>query len=521
MNLSRVFWVLGILLRPFAVLFLVPAAVDFGYGNPVEGTTFLGCALFSFLIARFLNRLHRSTDELRRVEAIAVVANAWLMAALLGSLPYIQQDFSFIDGLFESMSGFTTTGSTIFQDHHWDNVTNGLFFWRAMTQWLGGMGIIVLFVAILPMLAVAGRQMFFAEAPGPEEAALTPRIRHTALALWKLYIGLTALQVFLLWKFGGMDLFDSVCHAFTTLAAGGFSPAARSIEAYSATAQWIIVAFMFLAGTSFALQFRALRRPKVLVRDTEFRAYLLITALAGSLIALLLAISPGHGFEESMRHGLFQTASILTTTGYASEDFNLWQDRSLMVLFMLMFIGGCAGSAGGGPKVIRIVVLGKFLAREVLLALHPRAVRRVRIAGRPLARETVSQIVAFIVAYLTVFAIAALLAGLIENDFLVGVTGSIATLGNIGPGFGSLGPMGTFGDLSVWTKLLFTITMWIGRLEVMAVFILFHPDVLRAVRRGIKQIERPLPNPAEPTSPEPNPPETQSGSSAEPKPPAP
>jgi len=479
MRLRQVLRVLGLLLRPFSVLLLVPAAVDLFYGNPWAAVSFAAAALLAFLIALLLHRLKGEMDEIGRVEAMGIVANAWLMAALLGSIPYVQQGLSFVDAFFESMSGFTTTGSTIFTAQHWHSITPGLIFWRAMTQWLGGMGIIVLFVAVLPALAVAGRRMFFAEAPGPEEEALTPRIRHTALALWKLYIALTALEVVLLKAFGGMSLFDSVCHAFTTLAAGGFSPHERSIAGYSATAQWIIVPFMFLAGASFALQYRSLRRPWRMVRDTEFRTYALLTLFAGLIIAWVLAA--GHDFEESLRHGFFQAASILTTTGYASDDFNLWSEGAMMVLLMLMFIGGCAGSAGGGPKVIRVVVLVKFLAREVLTAMHPRAVRKLRVGGRPLQEETARQVVGFFVAYLTVFAVVAVAAGIIENDLWVGLTGSIVTLGNIGPGFGALGPMASFGDLSVGTKLLFTFNMWVGRLEVLAVFVIFHPEVLRSL----------------------------------------
>ncbi|MHC4931791.1 MAG: TrkH family potassium uptake protein [Planctomycetota bacterium] len=482
MRLRHVFAVLGHLLRPFAILLLVPAAVDFGYGNLYGALGFCAAAIVSFLFGRLLSGRERvEAGDLVRVEAMAVVASAWLMAALIGSLPYLQQGLGFVDALFESMSGFTTTGSTIFMPEHWSSLTKGLFFWRAMTQWLGGMGIIVLFVAVLPALAVAGRQMFFAEAPGPEEAALTPRIRHTAMALWRLYIALTVLQALLLRLFGNMTLYEGVCHAFTTLAAGGFSPNGRSLAGYGATAQWIVIPFMFLAGASFALQFRALRSPRVFGRDTEFRAYFMLVIFAGLIIAVLLAGTPGHGFESSLRHGFFQAVSILTTTGYASEDFNLWSQGALMVLGALMFIGGCAGSAGGGPKVVRIVVLAKFLAREVLVVLHPRAVRAVRIGGRPLQMDTMRQIVGFAVAYLAVFSVVAVLAGIIENDFAVGVTGSIVTLGNIGPGFGRIGPMETFGDLSVLTKILFILSMWVGRLEVMTVLILFHPELMRTL----------------------------------------
>jgi trk system potassium uptake protein TrkH len=479
MRLRNVFWVLGLVLRPFAVLLLLPAAVDFYYGAELCALTFVGVALLAFLLGSQLRLLRGRAEEMGRLEAMAVVASSWLFAALLGAIPYVQQGLGVVDSFFESMSGFTTTGSTILQAWHWEGLSRGLFFWRAMTQWLGGMGIIVLFVAILPALAVAGRQMFFAEAPGPEEAALTPRIRHTAVALWKLYIGLTLLEATLLSLFSRMTVYEGICHAFTTMAAGGFSPHARSLAGYGAAAQWIVLPFMFLAGASFALQYRALFRPRVVGRDTEFRTYALLILFAGLMIGVIIAGSAGHDFEASLRHGLFQATSILTTTGYASEDFNQWPQGALMVLGALMFIGGCAGSAGGGPKVIRLIILIKFLARELLIVLHPRAVRMLRVNRRPLPTETMRQIVGFIVAYLTVFAVVALLAGIIEDDLRIGMTGSIVTLGNIGPGYGAIGPMETFAHLSPLTKLLFAFAMWVGRLEVMTVLVLFHPDLMR------------------------------------------
>jgi len=486
MRPRNVFGVLGLFLPPFALILCAPALVDLAHGRWDAALAFAGTALAALLLGRLLARQRVEAQALGRLEALAVVANAWLMAAAFGAVPYLQQGFGPVDALFESMSGFTTTGSTIFRTEDFARVTQGLVFWRSLTQWLGGMGIIVLFVAVLPALAVAGRHMFFAEAPGPEEEALTPRIRHTAVALWKLYIGLTVLETLLLRFFGGMDLFGAVCHSFTTLAAGGFSPHPLSIAGHSVAAQWIITPFMFLAGASFSLQYRALRRPRLLLRDAELRTYACITLFGGLVLALLLAGTRGHGFEASLRHGFFQTSSILTTTGYASEDFNLWSSDALMVLGALMFIGGCAGSAGGGPKVVRMVLVVKFLAREVLVALHPRAVKVVRIGGRPVVNETMRQIVGFLVAYFAVFALSAVLAGVIEDDLRVGITGSIATLGNIGPGFGRIGPMETFGGLHPVTKLLFVFNMWVGRLEVMTVLVLFHPEVLRTVlqRRG-------------------------------------
>ncbi|MHC4135219.1 MAG: TrkH family potassium uptake protein [Planctomycetota bacterium] len=483
MRPRNVLGVLGLILRPFAVVLLVPAAVDLYYGRPDAAAVFVATAAAAFGLGLLLRRMRAETQDLVRIEAMAVVASSWLLAALFGSVPYMQQGLAPIDALFESMSGFTTTGSTIFQREDFIRLSRGLIFWRAMTQWLGGMGIIVLFVAVLPALAVAGRRMFFAEAPGPEEEALTPRIRHTAAALWRLYIALTGIEAMLLVSVGDMSLYDAICHSFTTLAAGGFSPNGRSLAGYSAAAQWIVVPFMFLAGASFALQYRALKSPKVLVRDTEFRTYVGIVVFAGLSIAVLIAGTPGHDFEASLRHGLFQATSILTTTGYASEDFNLWQPGALMVLGCLMFIGGCAGSAGGGPKVVRVVIIAKFLAREVLVALHPRAVRMVRLGGRPVQRETLRQIVGFLVAYVTIFALVAVLVGVIENDLSVGMTGSIVTLGNIGPGFGAIGPMESFGPLSPFSKLLFIFSMWVGRLEVMTVLVLLHPDVIRTALR--------------------------------------
>jgi len=487
MNPRNVVGVLGLLLRPFALLLLVPSLLDFVDNRLSSAMTFAVTACVIYVSGILISRRRIDVNRISRIEALAVVANAWLLAAVLGAVPYMEHGFGFTDALFESMSGFTTTGATIFRSHDFAVATRGLIFWRSLTQWVGGMGIIVLFVAVLPALAVAGRQMFFAEAPGPEEEALTPRIRHTAAALYRLYIGLTALEALLLSTLGGMTVFDAVCHSCTTLAAGGFSPHPRSLAGHTPASQWICTVFMFLAGASFALQYRALRRPRVLVRDTEFRAYSWILLGSGVLMAglLVMTMEPGaYTLESSLRHGLFQAASILTTTGYASQDFNLWSQSTLMVLAGLMFIGGCAGSAGGGPKVVRMVILFKFLAREVLIALHPRVVKVIRLGGRPVPRDTTRQLVGFLVAYLTIFGVVALITGVIENDFRVGFTGSIVTLGNIGPGFGKIGPMETFADLTMASKLLFTFNMWVGRLEVMSVLVLLHPSVLRTLLPG-------------------------------------
>jgi trk system potassium uptake protein TrkH len=481
LRIGAVLAIVGLLLKPFAGLLLVPAIFDLAGGRPREAVAFCATAAATFLVGLVLARRRPDPGDLSRVEAMAVVALSWLVAAVVGAVPFVQQGFSPVDALFESMSGFTTTGSTIFVEVDYALVSRGLLFWRSFIQWIGGMGIIAVFVAVFPALAVAGRQMFFAEAPGPEDEALTPRIRHTASALWKIYAALTALQVALLWAFGGMTLFDSACHAFATLAAGGFSTHPLSLAGYGPAAQWITIVFMFLAGVSFALQYRALGRPSLLSQDAEFRAYLWIVLLAGVAVAALITVPLALGAEAALRHGFFQTLTLLTATGFASADFALWDAAPLMVLGALMFIGGCAGSAAGGPKVVRIVVLAKFLGREILFALHPRAVRVVRLGGRALPSETLRGIVGFLIAYFATFTVGAMLVAVIENDLTIGITGSIATLGNTGPGFGRIGPMGTFAELSAASKLIFAAEMWVGRLEVMTVLVLFHPDALRAL----------------------------------------
>ena len=474
---SVVTHVLGQILRPFAFVFFVPAAIDYLGGAPRAGLGFLASAALTFALGSLMVRAHARADHLGRIEALAVVSLLWLIVAMLGAVPFLLQGLSPVDGLFESMSGFTGTGSSIFGPEHWSSLSRGLLFWRSFSQWLGGLGIIVLFVAVLPALAVAGRQMFFAETSGMEDEALTPRVRFTAKRLWRLYVVLTALEIALLVGLGGLDLYGASCHAFSTLSAGGFSPYARSAAALGYLPQWIILPFMFLAGASYNLQYRSLRKPSLMLRDPEFRAYLFLVLFAGLLVAFFIA--PGRSFGSALRHGFFQVVSILTATGFASEDFNLWNASALMVLGALMFIGGCAGSAGGGPKVVRMLLLLKYVAREIVFVIHPRAVRPIRLRGKALDRDTTRQIIGFLLSYFGIFAATAVVVGMVEGNLDVGITGSIATLGNIGPGFGEVGPMGGFGGLHAISKVLLTFNMWVGRLEIMAVLILLHPDVLR------------------------------------------
>ena len=479
MRLSIIVKVTGGILRVFGLMFLWPLAVAAYYG---EWTDIGGFALAGALTAatgQAMWRAHREPEpDLRRIEALAVVAGTWLVVAALGSVPYRWAGLSVVDALFESMSGFTTTGATILPDI--GQFGRGLLFWRSLTQWLGGMGVITLFVAILPRLAMGVGQLFFAEAPGPTDDKLTPHIRKTAAVLWRLYLGLT-LAEFVALSVAGMPLYDALCHAMTTLAAGGFSPHPLSIAGYeNAAVEWIICVFMFLAGANFALQYRVLLgRPGVLVRDEEFRVYTGIVLVAALLVTGFLWRAGGEA-GLALRQGLFQTLSILTTTGYASVDFNLWSDQTRMILLTLMFIGGCAGSAAGGPKVIRHVLIGRYTLTELRRTLHPRGVLPVKLGGLVVADGVMRTVLVFFLFYVLMVALCVMAVILLGADLITGVTATMATLGNVGPGLGLVGPMAHYGHLHPVSKLVLTGAMWVGRLEILTVLALLRPEVWRS-----------------------------------------
>ena len=500
MRLTLVAHVTGIILRLFGPLLLLPIFVEWLYGNWRESIGFAIAGASASLTGEIFRRLHPGGKDLTRVEGLAVVSFVWLVVAAFGAIPYVWSGLGVIDSLFESMSGFTTTGATVIRD--FSVYSRGIFFWRSLTQWLGGMGVIALFVAVLPALAIAGRQLFFAEAPGPSEERLTPRIRNTALALWSVYAGLTVIEILLLTLAAGMPLYDSVCNSLTTLAAGGFSPHPASIAGYAnPAAEWIIIAFMFLAGANFSLQYLALRgQPRALLKDPEFRTYAGIVLVATLLLCGALtyfAYSPSEAYATAetttqplagagpwtvLRQSLFQVLTILTTTGFATDDFNLWTEEAKMILFVLMFVGGSAGSAGGGPKVVRILLIVRYAVLELFRAAHPQAVKPVRLGARIVPSDVMRSITAFLLLYLLVFFLSSLVVILLGLDMMTGLTASIATLGNIGPGFGAVGPMASFADLHPVSKLVLFVNMWVGRLEVLTVFVLLQPNVWRTTR---------------------------------------
>jgi len=481
MRVAVVVHVAGVILRLFGVMFLPAAAVALYYGERADAAAFVVSGLASAVVGQLMTRASGAPGEdLRRVEGLAIVASTWVLVAQAAALPYLASGMSPVDALFESMSGLTTTGATVIRD--FSQFGRGMFFWRSLTQWLGGMGVIALFVAVLPRFAIGGRQLFFAEAPGPTDEKITPQIRKTAAALWTVYAGLTMFEAIALIA-AGMPAYDSVCHAFTTLAAGGFSPNGQSIMGYRSPAvEWVITLFMFLAGANFALHYRMLRGElRVFRRDEEFRAYLGIVLVATVLVVVFLGPSAGSLLDRA-RLASFQVVSILTTTGYASADFQLWNDQSRMVLLVLMFIGGCAGSAAGGPKVVRQLLIARYTLLELRRTLHPRGVLPVKLAGRVVPEDVMRSVLVFFLFYLLVFAVCTVIVVALGADLLTGITASIATLGNIGPGLSAVGPMSHFGDLHPVSKVVLTAAMWVGRLEVLTVLALTPPEVWRMAR---------------------------------------
>lgn len=470
---------MGLILFYFGFVILVPIIVALIYEDYHSILPFVTASIVSIFFGVVLTKIFKGPEnynDLKNREGLLIVALTWTAVSLITAIPYMFYGLSVVNSIFEAISGITTTGATILTD--FSLYPKAFFFWRSLSQWLGGMGIIVLFIAILPQLAVAGRQMFFAEAPGPTEEKITPRVRSTAKALWTIYILLTLMEIFLL-IWAGMDPFDSVCNSFSTLAAGGFSPHPESIMGYNnKIAETIIIFFMFLAGASLALQYKVITTGKVsfLGKNSEFRTYAAIVLVSSIILIVLISFFNGYSLLDALRHGFFQIISMITTTGFASQDFELWDARAKIVIFAMMFIGGCAGSAGGGVKVVRILLGFKYMLREIAQSLHPKAILHIKLDRSVVPHDVLKQTLGFIFFYFNILILSTILVSIIENNALIGAGGTAATLGNIGPAFGMLGPMGTYNDLNIITKLIFCINMLVGRLELIPFLVMLHPD---------------------------------------------
>ncbi len=404
------------------------------------------------------------------------VSLAWLTASASGALPFFLAGEipSYTDAFFETMSGFTTTGASILTNI--EGLSYSLLFWRSLTHWLGGMGIVVLTVALFPLLGIGGFQLLKAETPGPSVDKITPRITETAKILWMIYLGLTVLETVLL-MLGGMNLFDSLTHTFGTLATGGFSPKNSSVGFYaSGYIHVVITIFMYLAGVNFIMYFRLLRGDtRSIIKNTEFRVYTGIFIVASLLIAMDLNGTVYGSFGESLRFAGFQAASILTTTGYATADFAAWPSLSKILLFTLMFIGGSAGSTGGGMKVVRIVTILKQGFNEMKYLIYPRGVFRIHLNDRVVKKDTVYVITGMVSLYFFLLLVVTIVVASAGNTILTSFSTALVTLGNIGPGFGMVGPTENYAFFPDYVKWFLSIIMMVGRLEIYTVLVLFTP----------------------------------------------
>ncbi len=414
-------------------------------------------------------------------EGFAVVALAWLATTLFGTLPYLftGEIAAVVDAVFESAAGFSTTGASVVADP--GELSRGVVFWRALTQWLGGMGIIVLSIAVLPLLGVGGVQLARAESPGPTPDRLTPRFRETAKRLWLVYAALTAAEVVLLW-FGDMTLFESVAHAFTTMSTGGFGTDAGSLNAFSAYTQWVVIVFMTLAGVSFALHYRALTYPKAYLEHPELRLYLTILGVAAIVV---LVGTWGGAATDTVRNAIFTVVSLVTTTGYATADFGLWPVALQILVFGLFFVGGMAGSTGGSVKPYRLGVLFQASRADLHRVIHPRGVFVVRLGRDTVPDQIVASVQSFFLLYMVAFMTATLVFGIFESSFgtgmdLVSSASAVASaIGNVGPGLGSVGPTSNFVEVHALNKLLLSFMMILGRLELFPVLLLFTRQLWR------------------------------------------
>ncbi len=481
MKIKTVLHVLSVLMLIISLFIFLSALVALYYREFSSVFAFLKTLLIviPLSLAGYFLTWRSKNGVLGTREGFLLVSSSWIAASLTGALPFL---FSgaiprYTDAFFETMSGFTTTGASILTDI--EGLSHGMLFWRSMTHWLGGMGIVVLTVALLPLLGIGGTQLLRAEAPGPSLDKITPKITQTAKILWLIYVGFTFIEIVLL-MFGGMSLFDASTHTFGTMATGGFSTRAASVGAFdSAFIQIVITVFMVLAGLNFNLYYKIISGNfHGFFRDTEMKVYISIFLVVTLLIGINLLGTYGT-FGKSLQYAGFQAASILTTTGYATADYSLWPAFSKNALFFLMFVGGCSGSTGGGLKVVRIVTLLKLAVHEMKQMVYPSGVFRLRMNGLVMKKDIVYPIAGFFFLYFLLLLTVTLAVSSGGYSILTSFSAALATLGNIGPGFGKIGPAYNYAFFPGYIKWILSAAMMLGRLEIYTVLILITPKFWR------------------------------------------
>ena len=460
-------------------------------------TTFSGVLLILFtsfsIDAHFpyLSYKNKQKFELSSRDGYTLVTLSWFLMAIFSALPfYFYSIFlvdthpfnSYINCFFESISGLTTTGATILNGSQIDTAPKGLMFWRSFTQFIGGIGIIVFSIAILPLLGFGGVQLFRAEVAGPVADKLTPRVKQTAKLLWGIYIGLIVAETIIL-MIEGVSFYDSITHSFTTIATSGFSTHSESIGYFPPIVQYTIIFFMILAATSFSLHFLAIRKGQVeYFKDTEFKVYIGLI-----LLFLVIFFSDNYitnyfrngSFEHGFRDSLFTSVSLLTTTGFTTVDYETWGSTSKTMTFILLFIGGCAGSTTGGIKIIRTILVFKFLGRELKKLIHPKGIFHIKMGDKRVSEEVVSNTVGFYLFYIFIFVLSAILFAFLGSDFITSLSVSASAIGNIGPGLGEIGPSSNWNNLPDIGKLLAAFLMLLGRLEIFTVILLFSGSFIK------------------------------------------
>lgn len=480
MNYGIVIRILGNLLFFVALAMLFPLGIAF-FTNGPDTMAFAYSILLTCVVGLLMSLFPERSQKIRAREALAIVTFGWILAAIFGAFPFLFSGAatSVVDAFFESMSGLTTTGSTIL--NNLERMPQGILFWRSLTHWLGGMGILVLTLAILPLLGVGGFQIYKAETPGPLADKLVPRMKDTAKILYLVYGGLTLIQTLLLLA-GGMNLYQAVVHAFSTVGTGGFSPYTASVGFFnSAYIHYIIAFFMLISGINFSLFYEAYKkRFRDIWTNSELRLYLGIILICTLLITLaLLHSSVYQSVIETVRHAFFQVVSFITTTGFTTTNYENWPAFCKTILFFLMFVGGSAGSSAGSIKVIRLLLVLKLVRREIGRILHPRAHIPIQLNGKVVGNDVAISVVSFYGLYILLFVIASILLSIEGIGFLSATSAAATALGNVGIGFEFIGPTQTFSAFSASSKLLLTFLMLLGRLELFTVFLLFVPSFWR------------------------------------------
>ena len=480
MRYNLIFNILGLIAKYIGFMFIIPiiAALMLDEKNAV--LPFLITGIISIVIGVLfsVNKADKKDiDNIKKSESLTIVFFAWILFGLICSVPYLFYNFDFTNAMFEAMSGVTTTGATIIQD--FSIYPKTLFFFRSLIQWFGGMGIVVLFIAVLPKIAVAGRQMFYAEAPVPTEDKATPRIRYTASWLWGLYFAFTLAETLIL-HYLGLSWYHAITTSLSTIATGGFSPHSNSIIGHNSNMISIcVLIFMFIAGINYILIYRSLKNKnlKSFFGSEEFKVYLGITVFLSLFLALSLYLNSHFEIKKALFNSFFEIVSTMTSTGFAVDNYINWDATSKVILFIAFFTGGCATSTSGGIKIIRWVFVAKYLKKELSKIIHPQGVYPIKLEGGVVNNDISSQMIAFIVFYLVIFAIGAFLIVLIENNTTIALSASAAAIGNIGPGFGSIGPMNDFNSLNIITKWIIMFLMLIGRLEIIPFLAILNKDL--------------------------------------------